>query len=72
MKSFLNTIRCEEKPISASRQVVDTFWILLLGIALGTFSKFLDNTAVNELPFIFEYLDIRNFLGRFARWVLIA
>ena len=72
MKSFLNTIRCEEKPISASRQVVDTFWILLLGIALGTFSKFLDNTAVNELPFIFEYLDIRNFLGRFAIWVLIA
>ena len=72
MKSFLNTIRCEEKPISVSRQVIDTFGILLLGIALGTFSKFLDNTAVNELPFIFGYLDITNFLGRFAIWVLIA
>ncbi len=72
MKSFLNTIRCEEKPISFSRQLVDTFAILLLGIALGTFSKFLDNTAVNELPFIFGYLDITNFLGRFAIWVLIA
>ncbi|MDE6687885.1 MAG: hypothetical protein K2K17_11275 [Lachnospiraceae bacterium] len=72
MKSFLNTIRCEEKPISVSRQVVDMFAILLLGIALGTFSKFLDNTAVNELPFIFGYLDITNFLGRFAIWVLIA
>ncbi|MDE6530132.1 MAG: hypothetical protein K2K96_05090 [Lachnospiraceae bacterium] len=72
MKSFLNTIRCEEKPISVSRKVVDTFGILLLGIALGTFSKFLDNTAVNELPFIFGYLDITNFLGRFAIWVLIA
>ena len=72
MKSFLNTIRCEERTISVSRQVVDTFAIILLGIALGTFSKFLDNTAVNELPFIFGYLDIRNFLGRFAIWVLIA
>ncbi|MBD5494375.1 MAG: hypothetical protein HDR12_08385 [Lachnospiraceae bacterium] len=72
MKSFLNTIRCDEKPISVSRQVVDTFAIILLGIVLGTFSKFLDNTASNELPFIFEYLDIRNFLGRFAIWVLIA
>ena len=72
MKSFLNTIRCDEKPISVSRQVVDTFAIILLGIALGTFSKFIDNTAVNELPFIFGYLDIGNFLGRFAIWVLIA
>ena len=72
MKSFLNTIRCDEKPISVSRQIVDTFAIILLGIALGTFSKFLDNTASNELPLIFEYLDIRNFLGRFSIWVLIA
>lgn len=72
MKSFLNTIRCDEKPISVSRQIVDTFAIILLGIALGTFSKFIDNTAVNELPFIFGYLDIGNFLGRFAIWVLIA
>ncbi|MDE5865367.1 MAG: hypothetical protein K2H31_02030, partial [Lachnospiraceae bacterium] len=66
MKSFLNTIRCEEKPISVSRQIVDTFAVIFLGIALGTFSKFIDNTAVNELPFIFGYLDITNFLGRFA------
>ena len=72
MKSFLNTIRCEEKPISVSRQIVDTFVVIFLGIALGTFSKFLDNTAVNELPFIFGYLDIGNFLGRLAIWVLIA
>lgn len=72
MKSFLNTIRCEEKPIPVSKQVIDTLAILFLGIALGTFSKFLDNTASNDLPYLFEYLDIRNFLGRFAIWVLIA
>lgn len=72
MKSFLNTIRCDEKPISVIRQIVDTFAVIFLGIALGTFSKFLDNTAVNKLPFIFGYLDIGNFLGRFAIWILIA
>ncbi len=72
MKSFLNTIRCEEKPISVRRQVVGTLAVIFLGIALGTFSKFIDNTAVNKLPFIFGYLDIGNFLGRFAIWVLLA
>lgn len=72
MGTFLNTIRYKEKPISVRRQVLATIAILFLGIALGTFSKFLDNTASNKLPFIFEYLDIRNFLGRFAIWVLIA
>lgn len=40
--------------------------ILFLKITLGTFSKFLDNTPSNDLPFIFEYFDIRNFWGRFA------
>jgi len=72
MKSFFNAIRCKEKPLSVSRQVIDTIGILFLGIALGTFSKFLDNTAVNDLSFLFGYLDVRNFLGRFAVWVLIA
>ena len=46
--------------------------ILLLGIALGALSKFLDSTASNELPLILEYLDIRNFLGRFAIWMLLG
>ena len=72
MKSFLNTILCEEESIPVSRQVIDTIAILFLGIALGTLSKFLDHTAGNDLPYLFEYLDLRNFLGRFAIWVLIA
>ncbi len=72
MGSFLNTIRCKEKSIPVSKQVIATIAILFLGVVLGTFSKFLDNTPSNVLPFIFEYLDVRNFLGRFAIWVLIA
>lgn len=46
--------------------------ILLFGIAMGVFSKYLDCKASNELPFLLEYLDVRNFLGRFSVWVLIG
>lgn len=45
---------------------------MLLGIVLGIFSKYLDCTASNDLPVVMEYLDIRNFLGRFAVWIWIA
>lgn len=72
MRSFLNTVRCNEKEVSFRRQVLDTVAVLFMGIALGAFSKFLDNTAVNELPFSFEYLDVRNFFGRFAVWILLG
>lgn len=72
MEEFLNNIRNTGNEIPVSRKIINTVLILCLGIVLGTFSKFLDNTASNALPFIFEYLDIKNFLGRFAIWLLIA
>ena len=72
MRTFLNNIRYKEKSIYYSKQIRNTIAILFLGIVLGIFSKFLDNTASNDLPFIVELLDITNFLGRFAIWVLIG
>ena len=71
MESFLERIR-EKRKTALSRQIIGTALILLLGILLGAFSKFLDCTAGNELPPILEYLDIRNFLGRFAIWMLLG
>ena len=53
-------------------QTICTILIVLLGIALGALSKFLDSTASNALPPILEYLDVRNFLGRFAIWMLLG
>jgi hypothetical protein len=53
-------------------QIIRTILILLLGNALGALSKFLDCTASNALPPILEYLDVRNFLGRFAIWILLG
>ena len=75
MNKFLNDIRSAENPISGNRKIINTIAILLLGIALGTFSKFLDFRQT-ELPSVLMAidgaLDVHNFLGRFEIWVLIA
>ena len=70
--SNLSQIRSKEEPKAFRRRFVDSILILLLGIGLGIFSKFLDCTPSNELPAILEKLDARNFLGRFAVWVLLG
>ena len=72
MGTFLDGIRGKEKFLPAYRQIINTGAILLLGIALGVFSKYLDCTPVNRLPRILEYLDVGNFLGRFAIWLLLG
>ena len=75
MNLFLNDIRCAENPISGNRKIIYTIAVFFLGIALGTFSKFLDFRQA-QLPGVLMAidgaLDIHNFLGRFAIWVLIA
>lgn len=75
MTRILNHIRSQENPISYKRKIINTIVVLFLGIALGTFSKFLDFRC-GELPSVLmaidEALDVHNFLGRFAIWVLIA
>ena len=75
MIKFLDDIRNTENPIPNNRKIINTIALLFLGIALGTFSKYLDFRQA-ELPGVLmainEVLDISNFLGRFAIWVLIA
>ena len=75
MLKFLNDIRNVEDPISNNRKIINTVVLFVLGMALGTFSKYLDFHQA-ELPGVLmainEVLDISNFLGRFAIWVLIA
>ena len=51
MNKFLNNTRGTENEIPVSRKIRNTILILCLGIVLGTFSKFLDNTASNALSF---------------------
>ena len=66
MIKFLNDIRNAEKPISNNRKIINTIAVLFLGIALGTFSKFLDFRQA-ELPSVLMAidgaLDVHNFLS---------
>jgi hypothetical protein len=75
MIKILNDIKNAENSISNNRKLINTMAILFLGIALGSFSKYLDFRQA-ELPGVLMaingVLDISNFLGRFAIWVLIA
>lgn len=75
MNEFLKDIRSSESSISVNKKIINTIAVLLLGVALGTFSKFLDFCQA-ELPSVLmvidSALDVHNFLGRFAIWVLIA
>ena len=75
MIKILNDIRNAENSISNNSKIINTIAVLFLGIALGTFSKYLDFRQA-ELPCVLmaidEAFDIHNFLGRFAIWVLIA
>lgn len=72
---FLNDIRHAENAIPLRKQIINSVLILFLGIVLGTFSKYLDFRQAklpNALMAIDGALDVHNFLGRFAIWVLIA
>ena len=75
MIKILNDIKNAENSISNNRKLINTMAILFLGIALGFFLKYLDFRQA-ELPGVLMaingVLDISNFLGRFAIWVLIA
>lgn len=68
----LNNIRQGVYDISTARKIVNTLLILLLGIVLGIFSKFLDCIPSNKLPYLVEMIDLSNFFGRTAIWYLLA
>ncbi len=72
---FLDKIRVPQKSNPIKRQVIVTIDILLLGICMGWFSKFLDYRHA-ELPVLLQVidntLDFHNFLGGFAPWIIIA
>ena len=70
--SKLNRIREKGEPKAFCVSFLNSVLILLLGVLLGSFSKFLDCTPSNVLPFFLERLDVRNFLGRFPFWVLLG
>ena len=71
----LDNIRMPKKKGSIKTQVFISLSMLIFGICLGTFSKFLDYRHAS-LPGLLrrmdEFLDFHNFLGGFAPWIVIA
>ncbi len=75
MKEFLEKIRVPDRNIKLSRKIVNTSLILLLGIILGIFSKWLDNMSIDDTIWwqhIFGILDLRNVFSLFGIWIFIA
>lgn len=71
MKDFLNEIRRPIK-ISLSRKILYSTLIFIVGVILGVFSKVLDETPSNLLPYFIEVLDLGNFFSRMGVWIFLA
>lgn len=75
MKEFLEKIRKPDRTLKLSNKIVNTILILLLGIILGVFSKWLDNLSIDDSIWwqhIFGILDLRNVFSLFGIWIFIA
>ena len=72
IKSYFNKIRKSNKKLSFKRQIVITLGVILLGFLLGILQKWIDGTGVSNLPAILQQLDIGNYFGRLAIWILLG
>ena len=72
IKAFFEQIRKPSKNVSLNRQIVITSGIILSGFLLGVFQKWIDGTGSGFLPMILQQLDIGNYFGRLAIWILLA
>lgn len=75
MKEFWGKIRTPQKTYPIPKQVLISISILLFGVFMGVFSKYLDYRQANLpalLHLIDSAVDLHNFLGKFAPWIVIA
>ena len=74
MINFLKQVRDEDRTLTFSKKIVNTTMILVLGILLGIFSKYLDNMTLSDDIWwhnILEFLDLRNVFSMLGIWLLI-
>lgn len=72
MKLFLERIRTPKRDISLKVQIIITIGVTLFGFALGVLQKWIDASPNNNFPLLMEQLDIGNYFGRLAIWILLA
>jgi len=71
MKVFLEKIRIPQKGVT-SKYILATVGFMLFGFALGVFQKWIDGTASNYFPMIFQQLNVVNYFGRLSIWILLG
>lgn len=71
MTQLLGKIR-QAKRQSLKRQIAVTAGIIVLGLAVGVLQKWIDGSPGEVLPLWLQRLDIRNYFGRLAIWILAA
>ena len=72
MKEYLNKIRRPVVDSPMKLKLIKSIGIAILGLTLGLIQKWIDGKAINELPKIFEVLDIGNYFGGLSIWILLA
>ncbi len=72
MKSHLKKIRVSDRSVSMSTQILVSIGIIIGGFMLGLLQKWIDGSSNDILPVILQQLDIRNYFGRLAIWILLA
>lgn len=72
MKSYLEKVRVSDKSVALWTQVFITIGIIISGFALGILQKWIDGSSNDILPALLQQLDIRNYFGRLAIWILLA
>ena len=73
--TFLNKIRTPDKDAALKSKIINTSLVLVLGIALGVFSKWLDNLSINDAIWwqhILGTVDLRNVFSDLGIWVFAA
>ena len=72
MERTLDKIRKPPKEVNLKKSILNTLIIMLLGFGLGVLQKWLDSVAYNDLPLLLQRLDIVNYFGRLAIWILLG
>ena len=52
--------------------MIETSWLILFGAALGVLQKWMDHMPINAFPAVIRQLNLGNYFGRFAIWILLA
>ena len=75
MISFLEKVRTPNYNLTTFNKIRNSMMIFLFGIALGVFSKWLDNMSLNDSilwQHILGIIDLGNVLSSLGVWILIA